>query len=138
MENLKKKYGIKLIVFVSIFDLFDIKKEDYIKYTNQLLELNYESIVEVKILTFENYHFQLRIPTIDELITYINEDSQINDIKEVKKYSNNNTLKKVKIKFYLMEITIEMMLKLIKQLRFHLVTILILINWIQNGNIYLK
>ena len=50
----------------------------------------------MKILTFENHHFQLRIPTIDELITYINEDSQINDIKEVKKYSNNNTLKKVK------------------------------------------
>ena len=99
MENLKEKYGIKLIVFVPIFDLIDIKKEDYIKYINQLLELNYESIVEVKILVFENYHFQLRIPTIDELITYINEDSQINDIKEVKKYSNNNTLKKVKNQF---------------------------------------
>ena len=73
--DLKEKYP-KLIILDSNIDSIDIKKEDFLSCLNKLINLDYKSLDDAKILEFDDNEFKLRMPTNDELYSYIREEPQ--------------------------------------------------------------
>ena len=82
---MKAKYP-KLIISDSNIDSIDIKKEDYLICLNKLINLDYKSIVDEKILELEDSEFKLRMPSDDELDSYISEEPHSGKISP---YSSN-------------------------------------------------
>ena len=59
LEDLKEIYK-NVIIPDSLLDSIEIKKENYFKLLNQLLELNYEEIKTTKILIFKKLKFEMK------------------------------------------------------------------------------
>ena len=84
-SDLKAKYP-KLIISDSNIDSIDIKKEDYLICLNKLINLDYKSIVDEKILEFEDSEFKLRMISSNKSDSYISEEPHPGKISP---YSSN-------------------------------------------------
>ena len=94
LEDLKEKYK-NVIIPDSLLDSIEIKKENYFKLLNQLLELNYEEIKSIKILIFKELKFEMKESSNEKLQKYIQADSmgdKKKKKKKKKKLSNNNSI----------------------------------------------
>ena len=87
LEDLKEKHK-NVIIPDSLLYSIEIKKENYFKLLNQLLELNHEEIKSTKILTFKELKFEMKEASNEELQKYIQTDS-ISDKKNKKRKRKN-------------------------------------------------
>ena len=93
-HDLKAKYP-KLIISDSNIDSIDMKKEDYFICLSKLINLDYKSMVDVEILEFEDCEFKLRMPSNDELDSYIREEPQTKKKRKSKRLSHETNSEKI-------------------------------------------
>ena len=89
LEDLEEKYK-KVIIPDSILNSIIIEEENYYSLLNQLLELDYEKVDDVRILIFKDMKFQMREPSNSELEEYYSSNFE-------KKKKNKNKKKNKKL-----------------------------------------
>ncbi len=93
-NDLKAKYP-KLIKIDLNIDSIDIKKEEYLSYLNKLINLDFESMVDMMVLDFEDSEFKLRKASNDEADTYIREEPQAQKKRKSKRLSHETNSGKI-------------------------------------------